>query len=44
MRRQFELCLYLIEKKVQGIRGKSLLPFENGRLITREYHKTLMAV
>lgn len=32
------------EKKVQGIRGKSLLPLENGRLITREYHKTLMAV
>lgn len=43
-RRQFGLYLYLTEKKVQGIRGTSLLPLDSGRLITREYRKTLMAV
>lgn len=42
--RQFELYLYLTEKKVRGIRGTSLLPLGNGRLITGKYRKTLMAI
>lgn len=41
---QFELYLYLTEKKVRGIRGTSLLSLGSGRLITGEYRKTLMAI